>query len=140
MIGYPNKKRTMVQNNVRDNYMGRGMSLEDDLNKSNAYYMEMKRALIHKKPIPIQIVKVDYPQRSSAKIVEAYYKTPSTTDYNGIYRGKAIDFEAKETKNQKHRFLSKISTRIKSNIWNKCYITAVLDLLSFAFPIMMKRI
>ncbi|MCI9291840.1 MAG: Holliday junction resolvase RecU [Erysipelotrichaceae bacterium] len=100
MIGYPNKKRTMVQNNVRDNYMGRGMSLEDDLNKSNAYYMEMKRALIHKKPIPIQIVKVDYPQRSSAKIVEAYYKTPSTTDYNGIYRGKAIDFEAKETKSK----------------------------------------
>ena len=33
-------------------------------------------------------MKVDYPNRSHAKIVEAYYQTPSTTDYNGIYRGK----------------------------------------------------
>ncbi len=100
MIGYPNKKSLPIRHEVKDNYMGRGMSLEDDLNKSNEYYLETERALIHKKPIPVQIVRVDYPQRSSAKIVEAYYKTPSTTDYNGIYRGKAIDFEAKETKSK----------------------------------------
>lgn len=98
MIGYPNKKNSVITKRNCDNYMGRGMSLEDDLNKSNEYYIASGRALIHKKPIPIQIVKVDYPQRSCAKITEAYYKTPSTTDYNGIYRGKAIDFEAKETK------------------------------------------
>ena len=67
--------------------MGRGMSLENDLNDSNAYYCSCDRALIHKKPTPIQVVKVDYPERSAAKITEAYYKTPGTTDYNGIYRG-----------------------------------------------------
>lgn len=100
MINYPNKKTSMNTQSVRDNYIGRGMSLEDDLNKSNEYYIESGRALIHKKPIPIQIVKVDYPMRSCAKITEAYYKTPSTTDYNGIYRGRAIDFEAKETKSK----------------------------------------
>lgn len=100
MIGYPNKKAIPTHSSSQDTHMGRGMSLEDDLNKSNEYYIACGRALIHKKPIPIQIVKVDYPARSSAKIVEAYYKTPSTTDYNGIYRGKAIDFEAKETKSK----------------------------------------
>lgn len=100
MIGYPNKKAIPIHSPAQDTHMGRGMSLEEDLNKSNAYYIACGRALIHKKPIPIQIVKVDYPARSSAKITEAYYKTPSTTDYNGIYRGRPIDFEAKETKSK----------------------------------------
>ena len=97
VIGYPNKKSQMKKVTV-DNHVSRGMSLEKDLNDSNAYYRACDRALIHKKPTPIQVVKVDYPARNAAKIVEAYYKIPSTTDYNGIYRGKAIDFEAKETK------------------------------------------
>ena len=99
MIGYPNKKNKVSQTAV-DNHMGRGMSLEEDINDSNAYYRACDRALIHKKPTPIQVVKVDYPARCAAKITEAYYKTPSTTDYNGVYRGKAIDFEAKETKSK----------------------------------------
>ncbi len=101
MIGYPNRKKEIRSSfqNIKS-HIGRGMSLEDDLNSSNAYYMETNRALIHKKPTPIQVVKVDYPKRSSAKITEAYYKTPSTTDYNGIYRQRAIDFEAKETKSK----------------------------------------
>lgn len=98
MIGYPNKKKISTTHSVSDNYTRRGMSLEKDLNDSNAYYADCDRALIHKKPTPIQVVKVDYPARNSAKITEAYYKTPSTTDYNGIYRGRAVDFEAKETR------------------------------------------
>ena len=37
---------------------------------------------------------------NGARIVDAYFKSPSTTDYNGVYKGKYIDFEAKETKNK----------------------------------------
>lgn len=76
----------------------RGMSLEEDISLSNEYYLHTNRAVIYKKPTPVQIVKVDYPRREAAKIVEAYYKKPSTTDYNGIYKGRYVDFEAKETK------------------------------------------
>ena len=94
MVGYPTKKIAHTNKNV---YIGnRGMSFEDEINESNEYYIAHEKALIHKKPTPIQIVKVDYPSRSKAKIVEAYFRTPSTTDYNGIYKGKPIDFEAKQ--------------------------------------------
>ncbi|QQK79927.1 Holliday junction resolvase RecU [Salicibibacter cibi] len=81
----------------------RGMRLEDDINESIAYYRREKLAVIHKKPTPVQIVNVDYPARSRAKITEAYFRQASTTDYNGVYRGCYLDFEAKETR-QKQSF------------------------------------
>lgn len=80
-------------------YSNRGMTLEEDLNETNEYYRERGIAVIHKKPTPVQIVSVDYPKRSAAVIKEAYFKQASTTDYNGVYKGKYIDFEAKETRN-----------------------------------------
>ncbi|MGE4572499.1 MAG: Holliday junction resolvase RecU [Candidatus Izemoplasmatales bacterium] len=98
MINYPNKKRRQDRKIVST--ANRGMNFENMINQTNEFYLNNDLAIIHKKPIPIQIVKVDYKQRSAAKIVEAYYKLPSTTDYNGIYKGRYIDFEAKETKNK----------------------------------------
>src|SRR5699024_3541390 len=77
----------------------RGMTLEDDINITNEYYLNNNLAIIHKKPTPVQIVNVHYPKRSAAVITEAYFKQASTTDYNGIYRKKYIDFESKETTN-----------------------------------------
>ena len=79
-------------------YGNRGMGLEDDLNITNKYYLDTDKAVIYKKPTPITINKVDYKSRIDAVIKEAHFKIPSTTDYNGIYRGRYIDFEAKETK------------------------------------------
>lgn len=76
------------------------MTLEEDLNETNRYYLEHGLAVIHKKPTPVQIVQVDYPKRSAAVIKEAYFKQASTTDFNGVYQGKYIDFEAKETRNK----------------------------------------
>lgn len=88
----------IIKNNSSSiNYGNRGMSLESDINLTNEYYLNNDIAIIHKKPTPITINKVDYPSRKDAVIKEAHFKIPSTTDYNGIYRGKYIDFEAKET-------------------------------------------
>ena len=88
------------QANKQVQYGQRGMTLEKDLDRTNQFYLDSKKAVIHKKPTPVQIVNVDYPSRNKAKITEAYFKVPSTSDYNGIYKGRYIDFEAKETRNK----------------------------------------
>lgn len=94
MINYPIKRKSQVKTT---SYANLGMTLESDIEATNAYYLNMGIAVIHKKPTPIQVVNVSYPARNKAKITEAYYKTPSTTDFNGVYKGKYIDFDAKET-------------------------------------------
>lgn len=97
---HPLTKGSKKIKNKKLSYANRGMSLEEAINITNKQYLITNQAVIHKKPTPIQVVKVDYPKRSAAKITEAYYRSSSTTDYNGIYRGYYIDFEAKETKNK----------------------------------------
>ncbi|KIL48896.1 recombinase RecU [Jeotgalibacillus alimentarius] len=104
---YPNGKKFSPKNKTVKkaqeksfSHGKRGMTLEEDLNETNDYYVETGKAVIHKKPVPVQIVTVDYPKRSAAVIKEAYFKQASTTDYNGVYNGYYIDFEAKETRNR----------------------------------------
>ncbi|MEG0978348.1 MAG: Holliday junction resolvase RecU [Bacilli bacterium] len=82
------------------NYANRGMRLEEDINLTNEYYRRKDIAYIYKKPTPIKIIKVSYDSLKSGIIKEAYFEMPSTTDYNGIFKGRYVDFEAKETKNK----------------------------------------
>ncbi|MGT2888232.1 Holliday junction resolvase RecU [Streptococcus didelphis] len=105
MVNYPHqlkrKNADPIQAKTKKskvNFANRGMSFEAAINATNDYYLSRKIAVIHKKPTPIQIVKVDYPHRSRAKIVEAYFRQASTTDYSGVYKGFYLDFEAKETR------------------------------------------
>lgn len=95
MIKYPNNINPKANFKIFGN---RGMTLESEINDTNKYYLENNIAVVHKKPTPIKVLK-----RVNEKIVDAYFEKPSTTDYNGLYQGKYIDFEAKETK-QKNSF------------------------------------
>lgn len=102
-MNYPNgiKKPQNIDMSTKPvDYKNRGMTLEGEINQSNEYYIEIGKAFIYKKPTPIKIVNVDFPSKNKAIIKEAYFSTPSTTDYNGLYKGKYIDFEAKETKSK----------------------------------------
>ena len=129
-------------------YDNRGMNLEHDINLTNQYYADNNIAFIYKKPTPIQVIKVDY-SKNNAKILEAYFKEPSTTDYNGLYKGKYIDFEAKETDNKTSFPLNNIHKHqikhienivnndgigfliIRFNKLNKTFILLGEDLISF---------
>lgn len=78
------------------NYKNRGMFLENIINDSNTYYNSIDKCLIYKKPTPIKVLNVTYPSNKSHVIDKAVYSCVSTLDYNGIYRSKYIEFDAKE--------------------------------------------
>lgn len=130
----------------KSGYANRGMELESDINLTNEYYINEKMAFIYKKPTPIKISKVDY-ERS--KITEAFFDTQSTLDYNGIYKGKYIEFDAKETNNKTSFPLSNIHSHqinhiknvlshdgivfliVRFNLLDKNYLLLGKDLISF---------
>ena len=102
-MNYPNNIKKTYNKNI--NYANRGMDLENLINMINDYYVEKNLAIIYKKPTPIQVVKYDY---SKNRITDAYYKSASTLDYNGIYKGYYIEFDAKNT-NKNYLPLSNIA-------------------------------
>ena len=102
---YPGKANSDYKATI--SYSNRGMTLEEDINVTNDFYRDSGFALINKRPTPINIVKVDYSH--GARITDAYFEKQSTTDYNGVYKGKYIDFEAKNTKSTTAFPLSNIS-------------------------------
>lgn len=117
MIRYPNgdkfeihqaskKKKSAIDISISS--ANRGMNLEEDINLSNDYYLLKNILLITKRPTPINVVKVDYSK--GARITDAFFQTQSTTDYNGVYQGRYIDFEAKSTKNRTSFPLANISS------------------------------
>ncbi len=113
MIKYPNGSCEKPKSTINKKKRGittaanRGMDLENDINISNQYYLENDLAVITKRPTPINVVRVDYTH--GAKITDAYFEKQSTTDYNGVYKGRYIDFEAKNTKSKSSFPLSNIS-------------------------------
>ena len=115
MIKYPNgqefrptpkKLSRKSKEDISISASNRGMNLENDINLSNDWYNDKGIALITKRPTPINIVKVDYSK--GARITDAYFEKQSTTDYNGVYKGKYLDFEAKNTKSKTSFPLSNI--------------------------------
>lgn len=95
----------LYPNNIKKNYTkftsysNRGMGLEYLIEQANEYYIENDIAYIYKKPTPIGVVKVSYSNKGR-RIQDGFYKTPSTLDFNGLYKGYYVEFDAKETQNK----------------------------------------
>ena len=94
---YPNNIKKNYQKII--NYSNRGLDLETIIEEANTYYKENDIAYIYKKPTPIGVAKVIY-QNGERRIKDAFYKMPSTLDFNGLYKGYYIEFDAKVTTNK----------------------------------------
>ncbi len=86
-----------IRTNFNSTFANRGMSLENDINESNKYYVDYDIALIYKKPTLIRITKTNY---KNMRITDGFFESPSTLDYNGVYKGYYIEFDAKETRSK----------------------------------------
>lgn len=109
---YPNSSKTYHK---IISHANRGMALEELINEANKYYLDENIALIYKKPTPIGIVNVKT-DGNSKTITKAFFKEPSTLDYNGIYKGYYIEFDAKETKSKTSFPLANISNNQLNHI------------------------
>ena len=109
---YPNSNKTYKK---KISHANRGMNLESLINEANKYYLDNDIAIIYKKPTPIGIVSVE-DQNNTKIITKAYFKEPSTLDYQGIYKGYYIEFDAKQTLNKTSFPLSNLSHNQISHI------------------------
>ncbi len=91
----------------------RGLDFEELINKSNKYYAERNIAYIYKKPTNIKIIK-----SQNGRILDGVFLEKSTTDYNGIYNGYYIDFEAKSTIGDKFRVKHNLHTHQLTHLEN----------------------
>ena len=96
-MNYPNKINKTSKKEI--NYANRGMDLEEIINSTNKYYLDNDIAVIYKKPTPIGISKIRY-ENNKVIIDKSYFKEQSTLDYNGLYKGYYVEFDAKVTKNK----------------------------------------
>src|SRR5690625_4490566 len=84
-------------------YANRGMGFETLIDHSNAMYDSKGIAVINKRPTPVKIL-----GRNSRGMINGYLEKASTVDYDGVYQGRSIAFEAKSTKQHMRFDLSNV--------------------------------
>ncbi|HDR8494230.1 TPA: Holliday junction resolvase RecU [Bacillus cereus] len=82
----------------------RGMAFEKLINLSNEMYQREGAALINKRPTPVKVLK-----SAGGRVLNGFYEAKSTVDYDGVYKGRAIAFEAKSTQSLTRFDLSNIA-------------------------------
>ena len=108
----------MIKFKKNAGYANRGMFLENLINNTNTYYLSKDIAVIYKKPTPIKVLNISYRTEKTTLIDKAVFSETSTLDYNGIYKGKYIEFDAKECKSKTSFPLSNIKEHQINHIRN----------------------
>ncbi|RHW33855.1 Holliday junction resolvase RecU [Oceanobacillus profundus] len=77
----------------------RGQAFEIELNYTNQLYKNKGRALINKRPTPVKVLK-----SKGTRVLSGFFEEKSTVDYDGVYQGRSIVFEAKSTNEKRLPF------------------------------------
>lgn len=121
----------MIKYKKNIGYANRGMFLEHIINDANTYYLSKDIAVIYKKPTPIKVLNVAYRSSKTTLIDKAVFSETSTLDYNGVYKGKYIEFDAKECKNSTSFPLSNIKPHQIEHIKNIMKHNGIVFLIIF---------
>lgn len=121
----------MIKYKKNIGYANRGMFLEHIINNANTYYLSKDIAIIYKKPTPIKVLNVAYRSSKTTLIDKAVFSETSTLDYNGVYKGKYIEFDAKECKNSTSFPLSNIKPHQIEHIKNIMRHNGIVFLIIF---------
>ena len=121
----------MIKYKKNIGYANRGMFLEHIINDANTYYLSKNIAVIYKKPTPIKVLNVAYRSSKTTLIDKAVFSETSTLDYNGVYKGKYIEFDAKECKNSTSFPLSNIKPHQIEHIKNIMRHNGIVFLIIF---------
>jgi len=66
------------------------------INHTNHAYNQKGLALVNKRPTPVKVMK-----SKGTRVLSGYFEAKSTVDYDGIYKGRTLCFEAKSTKDNR---------------------------------------
>ncbi|HDX9631441.1 TPA: Holliday junction resolvase RecU [Bacillus cereus] len=86
-------------------YGNKGMPFEMIINISNRMYKERRIGIFNKRPTPVKVLKTD----KKGNITKSAWESKSTVDYDGVYKGRAVYFEAKSTEHTTRFPLDNIS-------------------------------
>lgn len=96
-------------------YANRGMGFENMIDETNEMYCNQELAVINKRPTPVKVTK-----SKNGKVLAGYFEKSSTVDYDGVYDGRAIMFEAKSIQELSRFDLSNLHDH-QYEYLNKCH-------------------
>lgn len=109
------------------NYGNRGMAFEEFIECTNQMYESKGIAVINKRPTPVKVTR-----SQGSRVISGFFEKQSTVDFDGVYRGRAIVFEAKSTKNPTRFDLCKLPDHQYEHL-AKCHKNGAVAFLLVSF-------
>lgn len=89
----------------------RGAELENAINYTNQVYTQRGMAVVNKRPTPIKVTK-----SKGTRVLSGFFEEKSTVDYDGVYKGHSLCFEAKSTAEHLRFPLDNISKQDRKSV------------------------